>query len=85
MKHFVKTLVVFCMAAMMAFAVITAASAEDTSSEESKPAYSTSIDDNGSKAYELVWKYKSENGHMYKRRWNKTMNVWYDPAWILVY
>lgn len=35
-------------------------------------------------AYQLVWKFKSEFGHMYKRRWNMTLGIWYDPEWILV-
>lgn len=85
MKQLVKTLIVFSIAAVMAFTVITATSAEEVSSEEEKPVYSTSIDDDGSKAYELVWKYKIHNNHLYKRRWNYTLNEWYDPAWILVY
>ena len=41
--------------------------------------------DNGGRAYELVWKFKSQDGHMWKRRWNRTTGEWYDPAWILVY
>ena len=41
--------------------------------------------DNGGRAYELVWKFKSQDGHMWKRRWNMTLGEWYDPAWILVY
>lgn len=41
--------------------------------------------DNGGRAYELVWKFKSQDGHMWKRRWNMTTGEWYDPAWILVY
>ena len=85
MKQLFKTLIALCMVMMMTFAVTTAVSAEEASSNEGEQVYSISIYDDGSKAYELVWKFKSENGHMYKRRWNKTMNEWYDPAWILVY
>ena len=85
MKQLFKALVALCMAAVMAFSVINIASAEVTSSEEEKTVYSTSIDDDGSKAYELVWKYKEQNHHLYRRRWNYTLNEWYDPAWILVY
>lgn len=42
-------------------------------------------DGDGSKAYQLVWKYKESNGHLYRRRWNATLGQWYDPDWILVY
>lgn len=41
--------------------------------------------DGGGRAYQLVWKFKSQDGHMWKRRWNATLGEWYDPAWILVY
>lgn len=42
------------------------------------------VTDDGGRAYELVWKYKAQDGHMWKRRWNMTTGEWYDPAWILV-
>lgn len=35
-------------------------------------------------ADELVWKYQTIGGVEYKRRWNKTKECWYDPAWIPV-
>lgn len=69
----------------MTCALISVAAAEETTSEEDSTVISASLDDDGSKAYTLVWKYKEGNGHLYKRRWNKTLNCWYDPAWILVY
>lgn len=43
------------------------------------------VTDDGGRAYELVWRYKTQDGHMWKRRWNRTLGEWYDPAWILVY
>ncbi len=43
------------------------------------------VTDGGGRAYELVWRFKSQDGHMWKRRWNMTLGEWYDPAWILVY
>lgn len=42
-------------------------------------------EDDNTRAYELVWKFKSSGGHLYKRRWNATLGGWYDPDWILVY
>lgn len=77
-------MLVLCMAAIMACAIIPAASAQETLPEETKVT-SISEQDDGVKAYDLVWRYKESNGHLYKRRWNKTLNKWYDPAWILVY
>ena len=43
------------------------------------------VTDDGGRAYQLVWRFKSQDGHMWKRRWNRTLGEWYDPAWILVY
>ena len=80
MKQLFKLMLALCMAAVMACAMIPAASAQ-----EAEPTVtSVSIEDDGSKAYDLVWKYKIEGGHVYKRRWNRTLNCWYDPAWIFV-
>lgn len=81
MKKLFKFMLAVCMAAIMAFAIIPAVSAQET---DSVPAV-VSIKEDGTKAYDLVWKYKYQNGHYYKRRWNNTLNKWYDPAWILVY
>lgn len=32
----------------------------------------------------IIWKYKTIDGKLYKRRWNQTKECWYDSAWILV-
>lgn len=32
----------------------------------------------------IVVKYRVNNGHLEKRRWNQTKGVWVDPAWIIV-
>ncbi len=85
MKQFFKAILVFIMVAIMSFAVVSVAAAEEAVTEEDSTVITATLDDDGSKAYTLVWKFKSENGHMYKRRWNKTLNKWYDPSWILVY
>ena len=73
------------MAAIMSFAMISVAAAEEVEPDPDTTGITTFHEDDGSKAYTLVWKFKSENGHMYKRRWNATLGTWYDPAWILVY
>lgn len=85
MKQLFKVSIALIMAAIMSCTVISVAAAEETAGEDDFTGFSTSIEDDGSKAYTLVWKYKSENGHMYKRRWNETLGTWYDPKWILVY
>lgn len=63
---------------------VTAAEVE-TSSDGKDTTVVTYEDGDSTRAYELVWKYKYENGHVYRRRWNMTLGGWYDPAWILVY
>ena len=85
MKQLFKSLVVTCIALMMTLSIFSVAAAENMISKEENSVVSEIMEESDSKAYELVWKYKKENGHYYKRRWNKTMNEWYDPAWILVY
>lgn len=84
MKQLFKSLAALCVAIVMAFSIITVAGAEETTSEAGTSTVTIS-DDDGTRAYQLVWKYKRENGHVYRRRWNKTLNIWYDPEWILVY
>ena len=83
MKRLYKLMLAFCMTAIIASAMLPAAAAQETSVEST--ATSVSIKDGGEKAYDLVWKYKESGGHLYKRRWNRTLDMWYDPAWILVY
>lgn len=70
----------------MAISSLAVTAAEVETSSDSKDTTVVIYEDGDStRAYELVWKYKSENGHMWKRRWNMTLGGWYDPAWILVY
>lgn len=73
----VLTLVVVLSTFIVAYAETTAPSSDDGTV--------ITVTDDGGRAYELVWKYKSQDGHMWKRRWNRTLGEWYDPAWILVY
>lgn len=84
MKQLFKTTLALVMAAIMSFAMISVAAAEEVTPETDTSGVTTAFEDDGSRAYELVWKFKRENGHLYKRRWNETLNCWYDPAWILV-
>lgn len=30
----------------------------------------------------IVWRYRTYNGVLQKRRWNETKQTWYDPYWI---
>ena len=85
MKQLIKTMTAICLAVIMAFSVVAIATAVENTTDAETTKITITTNDEGTKAYTLVWKYKSENGHMYKRRWNETLNCWYDPAWILVY
>lgn len=85
MKQLIKLFGAVFLAFVMAFSSMVFVSAETTDSEQETTAVSIEEIDDGAKEYQLVWKYKEENGHLYKRRWNKTLGQWYDPAWILVY
>lgn len=84
MKQLFKTMLALIVAAIMSFSMISVAAAEKVTAEEDSTGVTVTLEEDGSKAYTLVWKYKYENGHLYKRRWNETLNCWYDPAWILV-
>ena len=84
MKQLFKVMLALVMAAIMSLAMISVAAAEEVTSEVDATEVVASYEDDGAKAYTLVWKFKTGNGHLYKRRWNATLNCWYDPAWILV-
>jgi hypothetical protein len=87
MSKVIKTASVFILALIMAVSslVVTAAEENTKSANDGTIIIVTVEDDDGStRAYELVWKYKKEYGHTYKRRWNRTLGGWYDPYWILV-
>lgn len=74
---------------ILALAVISStfivAYAETTVTTDDDGGTVITIKDDGGRAYQLVWKYKSQDGHLWRRRWNMTLGEWYDPAWILVY
>ena len=83
MRKALKFVIGVILAAVMAFSTIAVAAAEETA-DTSDDGVTIIAADDGTRAYELVWKYKEHNGHLYRRRWNLTLNKWYDPAWILV-
>ncbi len=86
MRKIFKSIIVIVMALVMAISSLVVVAAEVTETAENDTNVTTiTTNDDGTKAYQLVWKYKSSGGHMYKRRWNMTLGAWYDPDWILVY
>ena len=85
MRKIFKSIIVIVMALVMAISSLVVVAAEVTETAEDGMNTITIMTDDGTKAYQLVWKYKSSGGHMYKRRWNMTLGIWYDADWILVY
>jgi hypothetical protein len=85
MNKIIKAIITVTMALVMAVSSLVVVSAEVTE-ETVNNSITTSITDDGdgTRAYQLVWKYKESNGHIYKRRWNATLGIWYDPDWIFV-
>lgn len=86
MKKAFKAIVVSSLAAMMLFSSVAIASAEEVTEPEDEIVIveAQGGDPDSPMAYQLVWKFKESQGHLYKRRWNRTLGQWYDPAWILV-
>jgi hypothetical protein len=85
MKKLFKSILIIVLALVIAVSSLIIVSAEEVKSGEDETEIIVIDDGDGTRAYELVWKFMSLNGHMYKRRWNATLGCWYDPAWILVY
>ena len=86
MKNLIKAIMIVVLALVMVVStwIIVVAEVTDTTENGSNTTY-ISDDGDGIRAYQLVWKYKYENSHLYRRRWNATLGIWYDPDWILVY
>lgn len=87
MKKAFKAIATLSIAAMMLFSSVAIVAAEEVTEPDDEIVI-TAVQDgdsDSSKAYQLVWKYKYQNGHVYKRRWNATLGIWYDADWILVY
>lgn len=86
MKKAFKAIVTLSIAAMMLFSSVAIASAEEVNEPDDQIVIFEAQEGNpdSPKAYQLVWKYKTDGTHFWKRRWNATLGIWYDPAWILV-
>lgn len=84
MKKTLRALLIVILALIVVSSTLIVAYAETTTPSGDDETVITVTDDGG-RAYELVWKYKVQNDHLWKRRWNMTLGEWYDPAWILVY
>ena len=85
MKKVYKAIISLSIATIMLFSSVAVVTAEEVTEPADEVVVTTAQDGDSSKAYQLVWKYKYENNHLYKRRWNATLGQWYDPDWILVY
>lgn len=84
MKKSLRAILIVVLALVVVSSTFIVAYAETTAATGDDGAVIT-VTDGGGRAYELVWKYKVQNDHLWKRRWNRTLGEWYDPAWILVY
>lgn len=86
MKKLINSILIVVLAVIMAVSSLIVVAAEETTTTSDDGTEIVIIDDgDGTRAYELVWKFKIENSHLYKRRWNRTLGAWYDSSWILVY
>lgn len=86
MKELIKSFFIIALAVIMAVSSLIIVAAEEVVATSDSETEVVITDDNDStRAYELVWKYKIQDDHLWKRRWNATLGAWYDPAWILVY
>ena len=79
-----KSALIVVLALVIAVSSLIIVSAEEVKTGEDETQVIAIDDGEGTRAYELVWKYKEQDGHLWKRRWNATLGEWYDPAWILV-
>ncbi len=86
MKNFVKRSVCLIFALIMMLTSIFCVSAISATAADNDGAQIASAGDTEimPRADELVWKYMTVNGCLYKRRWNVTRDEWYDRAWIYV-
>lgn len=80
----VKSTLIVMLALIMVCSSLVIVSAQTISDEEATTVVTITDVNGGTREYEIGWKYKTENGHLYKRRWNYTLGVWYDPYWIFV-
>ena len=86
MKQLLKSTLVIVLALIMVVSSLIIVTAEEiVPTEDDVVISSVGGGSDSPMAYELVWKYKYGNGHLYRRRWNATLGAWYDPEWILVW
>ena len=86
MKKIIKSVLLVILAAVMVASTLIVVSAVETTAADNGEVVITAGDGGQPvREYELVWKFKYQGGHLYKRRWNATLGIWYDPSWILVY
>lgn len=86
MKNFVKRSVCLIFALIMLLTSIVCVSAQPVPADADDGAQIASAGDSDIMpcADEIIWKYMTINGCLYKRRWNVTQQTWYDRAWIYV-
>lgn len=87
MKRLMMTVAALALVLALLFSTMLIASAkavEPRTDAEDEAGVVTVVEDEG-REYQLVWRYATFDGHLYKRRWNVTLGEWYDPEWILVY
>ena len=84
MKKTLRAFLIIVLAIVVVSSTFIVAYAETVPNNNGDDTKVTIVDDGG-RAYQLVWRYKSQDGHLWRRRWNATTGEWYDPAWILVY
>lgn len=85
MKKLRKTVSLAMCAVMLLTSGVVSASAAEVSELNEQPVSLSAIDtDSGiePQGYVIVWKYRYYNGHYQKRRWNETLGIWVDFAWI---
>lgn len=86
MKRFLKSSLILILTLVIAVSSLIVVAAEVKAPIDDDPEItSITVGVELQRAYELVWKYKYGNGHCWKRRWNATLGMWYDPEWILVW
>ncbi len=85
MKQIIKSALVLALALVMALSSLVIVAAESVPQGDNDSSTAISASGDSTREFELVWRYQRVGNHLYKRRWNMTLGLWYDPEWILVY
>lgn len=88
MKRVLKAaLVLVLVLAMVATSLTIVAAEEATTPADDEVVISAAAGggDASIQAYDLVWRYRTKNGILQRRRWNATLGEWYDPYWMNVH